>query len=255
MMAGQGESEAGVDANRDGLPGEAGFDRIAARYDRWYERPVNRFIDKLEERSLKSLLPPGKAGSLLLDAGVGTGHSVALARSAGYRVVGLDESGGMLKIAASKPDLNSLLVMGDAHFLPFPDSYFDAVLSVTALEFLKEPRLAIDEMARCLKPGGSIVIGVLNALSYLGLQRKILRKPTFRDAHFYRVGELRRMLSHIGEVRVDTCAFMPPWEWLLPVGEGLERLGKTIVPGLGQFVVAAVRKPMVDAEEEAGETG
>ena len=99
-----------------------------------------------------------------------------------------------------------------------------------------------------------MVIGVLNALSYLGLQRKILRKPTFRDAHFYRVGELRRMLSHIGEVRVDTCAFMPPWEWLLPVGERLERLGKTIVPGLGQFVVAAVRKPVVDAEE-AGETG
>lgn len=237
-----------MDAHGDGRPGGAGFDSIAGRYDRWYEKPANRFIDKLEERSLGSLLPPGNAGSLLLDVGVGTGHSVTLAKRAGYRVVGLDKSGGMLRIAASKAALDALLVKGDAHFLPFPDAFFDAVLSVTALEFLEEPRLALDEMARCLRPGGSMVIGVLNALSYLGLQRKILRKPTFRDAHFYRVGELKRMLSHVGTVRIETCAFMPPWEWLLPAGERLERVGKALAPMLGQFIVAAVTKPAGDLE-------
>jgi ubiquinone/menaquinone biosynthesis C-methylase UbiE len=252
-MAGQGESEAGVDANRDVLPGEAGFDRIATRYDRWYERPVNRFIDKLEERSLKTLLPAGEAGALLLDVGVGTGHSIALAKEAGYRVVGLDKSDGMLRIAALKDDLDAFLIRGDAHRLPFSDARFDAILSVTALEFLRQPRLALDEMARCLKPGGMMVIGVLNALSYLGLQRKILRKPTFRDAHFYRVGELRRMLAHIGEVRIDTCAFMPPWEWLLPAGERLEHIGRVLAPGFGQFIVAAVRKPVGDMESRIGE--
>ena len=244
-----------MDRHGDGLPGGAGFDRIAARYDRWYEKPVNRFIDKLEERNLKRLLPPGKEGSLLLDAGVGTGHSVALAKAAGYRVVGLDKSGGMLEIAAAKPDMDALLVMGDAHVLPFPDASFDAVLSVTALEFLKKPGLAVDEMARCLKPGGTMVIGVLNALSYLGLERKLLRKATFRDAHFYRVGELRRMLSPIGEVRTDTCAFMLPWEWLLPAGESLEKVGKAIAPGFGQFIVAAVTKPAAEVKDRSGESG
>jgi SAM-dependent methyltransferase len=224
MMTGEGRGEARLDTHGDGRPGGAGFDSIAERYDRWYEKPVNRFIDKLEERSLESLLPPGNAGSLLLDVGVGTGHSVALAERAGYRVVGLDKSGGMLRIAASKADLDALLVTGDA------------------------PRLAVAEMTRCLRPGGSMVIGVLNALSYLGLQRKILRKPTFRDAHFYRIGELKRMLSRVGKVRIDTCAFMPPWEWLLPAGERLERVGKALAPMLGQFIVAAVTKPAGDLE-------
>jgi ubiquinone/menaquinone biosynthesis C-methylase UbiE len=252
-MAAKGKSEAGVDALGGRSPGEAGFDRIAARYDRWYERPVNRFIDRLEERSLKRFLPPGKAGALLLDAGVGTGHSVPLAKDAGYTVVGLDKSGGMLRIAASKAGLDALLVKGDAHFLPFPDGCFDAVLSVTSLEFLERPRLAVDEMARCLKPGGMMVIGVLNAYSYLGLQRKLLRKTTFRDAHFYRVSELGRMLSHIGEVRTDTCAFLPPWEWLLPAGERMERIGRAIAPWFGQFIVGAVRKPLTNMEDLTGE--
>jgi ubiquinone/menaquinone biosynthesis C-methylase UbiE len=243
-MTGEGKDEIGVDACAgDRSPGEAGFDRIAARYDRWYEKPVNRFIDRLEERSLKGLLPPGHAGSLLLDVGFGTGHSVTLANKAGYRVVGLDESGAMLRVAVSKTAMGASLVQGDAHCLPFPDACFDAVLSVTALEFLEEPRQALEEMVRCLRPGGSMVVGVLNAFSYLGLQRKILRKPTFREAHFFRVGELRRLLAGIGEVRIDTCAFMPPWEWLLPAGERLERVGKALAPGLGQFLVAAVTKP------------
>jgi ubiquinone/menaquinone biosynthesis C-methylase UbiE len=224
-------------------PAGAGFDRIATRYDRWYERPANRFIDLLEERSLEALLPRGEAGSLLLDVGVGTGHSVGFASKAGYSIVGLDKSGGMLEIAASKAALGALLVKGDAHRLPFPEACFDAVLSVTTLEFLEEPHLAVDEMARCLKPGGSMVIGVLNALSYLGLQRKLFRKPTFRNAHFYRVGELRRLLSHVGMVSIRTCAFMPPWGWLLPAGERLERAGRTVAPGFGQFIAAAVRKP------------
>jgi ubiquinone/menaquinone biosynthesis C-methylase UbiE len=233
-----------VDAHGgDRSPSEAGFDRIATRYDRWYEKPVNRFIDRLEERSLKGFLLPGHTGSLLLDVGSGTGHSFGLASAAGYRVVGLDESGDMLRVAASKTGMGALLVQGDAHRLPFPDACFDAVLSVTAFEFFGEPRQALEEMVRCLKPGGSMVIGVLNAISYLGLQRKMLRKPIFREAHFFRVGELRRMLSRIGQVRIDTCAFMPPWEWLLPAGERLERVGRALAPGLGQFIVAAVRKP------------
>ena len=247
MMTGEGKGETGVVASIvDRSPGEAGFDRIAARYDRWYEKPVNRFIDRLEERSLESLLPRGHAGSLLLDVGFGTGHSVTLAGRAGYRVIGLDKSDAMLRIAASKTAMDALLIQGDAHCLPFPDASFDAVLSVTAFEFLEEPRQALEEMVRCLRAGGSLVIGVLNAFSYLGLQRKILRKPTFREAHFFRVGELRRMLSGIGEVRVDTCAFMPPWEWLLPAGERLEHVGKALAPGLGQFIVAAVTKPARD---------
>lgn len=226
--------------------GGAGFDRIASHYDRWYEKPANRYIDHLEERTLEGHIPPGEPGSLLLDVGFGTGHTLDLARRAGYTVVGLDRSGGMLGIAASKAGMDAPLVQGDAHRLPFPDACFEVVLSVTALEFFDEPNLAVEEMARCLKPEGTIVIGVLNAFSYLGLQRKILRKRTFRRAHFYRVKELKHMLSRIGAVKIDTCAFMPPWEWLLPAGDRLEIMGKALAPCLGHLIVASVSKPAPD---------
>jgi SAM-dependent methyltransferase len=219
------------------------FDRLAKRYNRWYEKPAHRFIDRLERRSLEDFLPPASRDSLLLDVGVGTGHWVPLARHAGYLVMGLDRSASMLQSAAAEAGIRGLLIRGDALGLPIRDACLDAVLSVTTLEFIAEPGQAVDEMARCLRPGGSLVLGVLNATSFLGFRRKILRSPTFREAHFFTVGELRRMLSHIGGVKITTCAFMPPWEWLLPLGEHLERVGKALAPGLGQLIVARVAKP------------
>lgn len=222
---------------------KTGFDRIASRYERWYDKPANRLIDTLEKRSLRDLLPPGHAGALLLDVGVGTGHWVSLPREAGYTVVGLDKSASMLEIASSRSDFEGLLTQGDAHRLPFPDARFDVVFSVTTLEFVRQPQKALEEMLRCLRPGGSLVLGLLNASSFLGLKRKMFRSSTFREAHFFTLREVRRMLTTTGRVRATTCAFMPPWGWLTPAGEGLEKIGKALTPWLGQLIVARVDKP------------
>jgi SAM-dependent methyltransferase len=220
-----------------------GFDGIASRYDGWYEKPANRLIDRLERRGFQNLLPSGFQNALLLDLGSGTGHWFPLAEGLGYKVVGIDISAAMLRVAASKPGMGALLIQGDAQRLPFPDACFDAVLSVTTLEFVRDPKLALGEMIRCLKPGGSLVVGVLNAWSFLGLRRKIGRSRTFREARFFAVGEIGRMLAGLGNVRIGTCAFMPPWSWLVPVGEHLERLGSLLAPGLGNLIVAGATKP------------
>ncbi len=46
-------------------------------------------------------------------------------------------------------------VLGDAHFLPFPDQSMDAVLMVSVLEHLYDPIQAAEEAYRVLKPGGA----------------------------------------------------------------------------------------------------
>jgi SAM-dependent methyltransferase len=48
---------------------------------------------------------------------------------------------------------------GDAHRLDFPDSRFDSARAERVLQHLTDPARAIHELARVVRPGGSIVIG------------------------------------------------------------------------------------------------
>ena len=48
--------------------------------------------------------------------------------------------------------------MGDAEKLPFGDDEFDAVTISFGLRNVNDPKAALDEMYRVLKPGGRLVI-------------------------------------------------------------------------------------------------
>jgi len=54
---------------------------------------------------------------------------------------------------ARKPD-----VVGDAHKLPFADGEFSTVLCTEVLEHLREPHVAVSEMARVLAVGGTLIL-------------------------------------------------------------------------------------------------
>ena len=54
---------------------------------------------------------------------------------------------------ARKPD-----VVADAHKLPFKDHEFSLVLCTEVLEHLRDPRAAIAEMRRVLRPGGTLIL-------------------------------------------------------------------------------------------------
>jgi demethylmenaquinone methyltransferase/2-methoxy-6-polyprenyl-1,4-benzoquinol methylase len=96
-------------------------------------------------------------GERILDIACGTGtSSVALTRT-GATVVGLDFSPGMLAQARRKHSTLEF-VQGDATKLPFVSDEFDAVTISFGLRNVVEPKLAIDEMYRVLKPGGRLVI-------------------------------------------------------------------------------------------------
>lgn len=99
----------------------------------------------------------------VLDCGVGTGAlSIALARVAAVRfeLDAIDISPGMLERAAAgfrSAGIAANLRLGDVRELPFADRLFDIAMTAHVLEHFADPRPAIKEMVRVLKPGGLLV--------------------------------------------------------------------------------------------------
>jgi len=93
-------------------------------------------------------------GSVLVD---GCGVGMFLHQLADYAqcIVGLDIEFERLQDAKSRAEW-LVNAMGEA--LPFPDAYFDLVLSHEVLEHVQDDRAAIREIIRGLKPGGRLVL-------------------------------------------------------------------------------------------------
>jgi demethylmenaquinone methyltransferase/2-methoxy-6-polyprenyl-1,4-benzoquinol methylase len=98
-----------------------------------------------------------REGERILDIACGTGTSSAAIARSGATVVGLDFSPGMLAEARRKHP-SAEFVEGDAEKLPFVSDEFDAVTISFGLRNVKNPKNALDEMYRVLKPGGRLVI-------------------------------------------------------------------------------------------------
>jgi SAM-dependent methyltransferase len=99
---------------------------------------------------------PGPA----LDVGCGTGRLAERLADAGYRVVGVDPSPGMLAVsAARRPDIPRLAADGAG--LPFPDGSFALTYCVAVLHHVADPvavRQVLGEMARVTRPGGHVIV-------------------------------------------------------------------------------------------------
>ena len=125
------------------------FDAIAEHFDKTRNRPWKEVIKFLEE---------GKGR--LLDMGCGNGRHSKVAMDLGYRVVGLDASGELLKICKGKP-IEAHWVQGDVKTLPFNSHSFDRLICIAVIHHLRDLRVeALKEMRRVLNIGGKILISV-----------------------------------------------------------------------------------------------
>ncbi|MGQ9585192.1 MAG: class I SAM-dependent methyltransferase [Anaerolineae bacterium] len=186
---------------------------VAATYEAWYQTTEGHKADQLEKQVLGSLLRGFPESRTLLETGCGTGHFSRWFAQQGLRVVGLDLSATML--AEAREDHTVGWVVGEGTRLPFPDAAFDLAAFITTLEFLDRPAVALREARRVARRG--ILLGVLNAWSLLGLKRRIegwFRPSAYREARFYSVPRLRRLLQEsLGEeVSWDWCTTLyPAW--------------------------------------------
>ncbi len=103
-------------------------------------------------------------GGRVLDVAAGTQLvSRALAAGRNVHVVALDQSEPMLR-AGGEPNRVAGLddrirpVLGQAEQLPFGDGSFDAVSFTYLLRYVEDPAATVAELARVLRPGGSIAM-------------------------------------------------------------------------------------------------
>lgn len=135
------------------------FDGLAEKYDAtnvMHSFGTKRSIDRAAVARL-----PIRPGSLVLDLATGSGDiAIQIASThADTRVVGVDASPAMLRVAARKagPLLSRIeLVQGDALALPYPDGHFDGAVISFGLRNLTNLRAGLLEMKRVVKPGGFI---------------------------------------------------------------------------------------------------
>jgi SAM-dependent methyltransferase len=87
---------------------------------------------------------------------IGCADSALRARlKASARYVGLDYPGTATALYRTLPG-----VFGDAQSLPFRDASFDTIVVLDVLEHLPRPQECLVEMARVLRPGGSVLLHV-----------------------------------------------------------------------------------------------
>lgn len=145
-------------------------ERETHKWDRIFREPnVNttfKHIDEYQE-GLREIANSWKAQGIetILDLGCGVGRNALEFCKKGFKVVGMDISREALVTFNSHLDQENLtvnLVKGTNNTLPFSNESFDAILAVRSLQHgsLKNIRDSISEIARVLKPRGSIFVSV-----------------------------------------------------------------------------------------------
>lgn len=116
------------------------------------------------------------AGTRVLDVGCGTGVVAITAARLGAEVKAIDLTPELLERARENAAVAEVKVEwseGDAEELPFEDEEFDVVLSQFAHIFAPRPEVALKEMLRVLRPGGTIAFSTWPPESLVGRTHEI----------------------------------------------------------------------------------
>ncbi len=132
------------------------FDSIAAVYDESIPAHVAEHYRKKRTAFVVAHCPRGEG----LDVGCGTGVLAERLAGAGYEMVGVDPSAGMLEILEARtPLVRPVPASGTS--LPFDDDSFDLVVTVAVMHHIADPddvRQTLAEMVRVVKPGGRVLV-------------------------------------------------------------------------------------------------
>ncbi|MFW6371629.1 MAG: class I SAM-dependent methyltransferase, partial [Bacteroidota bacterium] len=116
---------------------------------------------------------------------------------------------------------------------PFSDNQFQTVVSITMLEFVEDIEGVINEADRVLAPGGTLILGCLNALSEVGKNKD--NDPVFKHGRFLTPEAVKGMLSRFGNPILSEGVYL---------SQDYQLLDKTSLQNTVQpvFIAASVKK-------------
>lgn len=138
-------------------------EKVQKAYRKWantYDKEINPSID-LEENQVINLIHV-KKGDYILDVGCGTGRYSKIFTQKAAKVVGIDFSRNMLKIAKQRVKKAEFKQTDITKKFPFPDKTFDKIVCSLVISHIQNISPVLKEMKRVLKDNGFIVLTTLH---------------------------------------------------------------------------------------------
>lgn len=142
------------------MGGKDYFDQVA---DQWENLQASFYSEKVRDRALATAAV--KSGATAADIGCGSGFITEELIRAGLHVIAVDQSEAMLAAMNRKfAGIDEVdYRCGEAEQLPITDDAVDYAFANMYLHHLERPPVAVKEMTRILKPGGTLVITDLDS--------------------------------------------------------------------------------------------
>jgi SAM-dependent methyltransferase len=144
-------------------------------FERWREGRI--WQERQQDERLRLIARYGGAlpGRRILDLGSGMGGTSVALGLAGAAPLAFEYNRAycdIIRLRAGRYDLGLPVVNGAGEYLPFGDASFDLVIAWDVVEHVQNPALLLAELARVLRPGGRVLLTVINRFA-------------FRDPHYH----------------------------------------------------------------------
>lgn len=193
------------------------FQKVATRWD---EMRSGFFSEAVRE---KALVAAGvRPGDRTVDVGAGAGFVTDALLARGAHVVALDASSAMVDVLRGRHATLDARV-ADAEALPLADASVDHAFANMCLHHVERPARAIAEMARVVRPGGSVVVTDLETHAHeflrtehhdrwMGFDKEQVaqwfREAGLRDVRVERASERCCATSGCGSERAEVEIFL-----------------------------------------------
>jgi SAM-dependent methyltransferase len=144
-------------------------------FERWREGRI--WQERQQDERLRLIARYGGAlpGRRILDLGSGMGGTSVALGLAGAAPLAFEYNRAycdIIRLRAGRYALGLPVVNGAGEYLPFSDASFDLVIAWDVVEHVQDPMLLLAELARVLRPGGRVLLTVINRFA-------------FRDPHYH----------------------------------------------------------------------
>lgn len=162
-----------------------GYHESGVEFDKalGYPAEVSQFLFERVKKRMVKWVRPG-ANHTILDVGCGAGYFLNMIREryqeAGFEptVVGVDISAHQVSYMAERMSREGVTrvvaATGNGEFLPFADESFDLVTCSEVIEHIRNPKRALEEMRRVLKPTGMLLLSTPSMSAQKGWSQVLL---------------------------------------------------------------------------------